>query len=135
MKFFQNTKQIGYYGEKQALRYLKRQGYRRVARNVHCGRKEIDLIVKNKQYIAFVEIKTRSFDTQSEAMTQRPSLAVDAAKRERTVLAAKEYLHTHPTRLCPRLDVVEVYLDRTQGHKVFKIHHIEGAFDKAGHIR
>ncbi len=135
MRFFRNTKQIGYYGEKKALRYLKRQGYRCVARNVYCGKKEIDLIVKNKQYIVFVEVKARSFDGKDDTAANRPSLAVDTAKRRRTVQAAKEYLHTNPTRLCPRFDVVEVYLDRLDGHKVFKINHIEGAFDARGHIR
>ena len=135
MKLFKNTVSIGRYGEKKALRYLKKQGYRTVARNVHCGRNEIDLIVKNKQYIVFVEVKARSFDAKDDAAANRPSLAVDTAKRERTVQAAKEYLHTNPTRLCPRFDVVEVYLDRLDGHKVFKINHIEGAFDAKGHIR
>ena len=134
MKLLRNTKEIGRYGEKKALRYLKKQGLRPVARNVHCGRNEIDLIVKDKQYIIFVEVKARSFDTMDEALLQRPALAVDAAKRTRTVQAAKEYLRVHPHALCPRFDVVEVYFDRTHGHKVLRIHHIEGAFDAKGHI-
>ena len=45
MKLFKNTVSIGRYGEKKALRYLKKQGYRTVAHNVHCGRNEIDLIL------------------------------------------------------------------------------------------
>ena len=130
-----NKKDIGALGERLAARYLRRQGYRIVARNVHCGRNELDLVVKNKEYIAFVEVKTRSFFSLQQAMEHRPSVAVDAGKRARTVQAAREYLRKHPAKLCPRLDVVEVYLNREKRLKPFKIHHIEGAFGASGRIR
>ncbi len=135
MNVLHSKRKIGALGEKLAARYLRRQGYRVIARNVHCGRNELDLIAKNKQYIAFVEVKTRSFDSIEQAQVLRPSAAVDAAKRERTVLAAREYLRKHPTKLCPRLDVIEIYLNREKRLKPFKIHHIEGAFGASGRIR
>ncbi len=125
---------IGKYGEKLAARYLKKKGYRVVGKNLHFGKNELDLIVKNKQFLAFVEVKTRSYENVEEAEQSRPALAVDQEKRLRTVQAAKAYLRAHSTHLCPRLDVVEVYLDRQKRLKPFKIHHIEAAFAANGKI-
>ena len=125
---------IGKYGEKLAARYLKKKGYRIVGKNLHFGKNELDLIVKNKEILAFVEVKTRSYEGTQDAELHRPALAVDTEKRLRTVQAAKAYLRAHPTHLCPRLDVVEVYLDRKKRLKPFKIHHIEAAFAANGKI-
>ena len=125
---------IGKYGEKLAARYLKKKGYRIVGKNLHFGKNELDLIAKSKDFLAFVEVKTRSYDSTQDAEEHRPALAVDHEKRLRTVQAAKAYLRAHPTHLCPRLDVIEVYLDRQKRMKPFKIHHIEAAFAANGKI-
>ena len=126
-------KDIGTLGERIAAKYLRKEGYRIVARNRHCGKYELDLIVKDKQCLAFVEVKTQSFSDPAEIPT-RPSMRVDAGKRQRTVDAARAYLSAHPTKLCPRLDVIEVYLDRST-KKPFKINHIPDAFSAKGDIR
>ena len=125
---------VGKKGERAAARYLRRHGCRILSRNCHQGKNELDLVVKDGNYIAFVEVKTRAFDSPDEA-TVRPSQAVDRAKRLRTRDAALAYLREHPTTLCPRLDVVEVYLDRSRHLKPFKILHIPAAFDPRGGIR
>ena len=130
-----SKKEIGAIGEKLAARYLKRHGYRILARNLHMGRNELDLVAKNKQYLAFVEVKTRSFDSLEQAQLNRPALAVDHAKRQRTLQATRDYLHLHPTSLCPRMDVIEVYLDRSKRPKLLKINHIESAFSASGRLR
>ena len=127
------TKQIGSRGERLAARYLRRHGFRIVARNRHCGHNELDLIAKNKEFILFVEVKTRSFESESDVQARPPFLAVDAQKRRRTLDAAHAYLREHPTSRCPRMDVIEVCLDRTT-LKPFRIHHIAGAFDARGRI-
>ena len=130
MKLF-GKKDIGNRGERIAARYLKKQGFRILARNCFCGKNELDLVAKNKECIAFVEVKTLTFETTDA--DRRPARAVDMAKRRRTVAAARDYLRMHPTRLCPRLDVVEVYLDR-KSMKPFKINHIPSAFAADGTI-
>ena len=122
------TKQeIGRRGERAAARYLKRQGYRVLAKNKHFGKNELDLVVKNKQHIVFVEVKTRSFEGTLVSVT-RPADAVDHNKRARTVEAAMAYLKACKTALAPRFDVVEVYLDRAKRLRAFKINHIPDAF-------
>ena len=127
MKRKTEKQKIGRKGERIAARYLRRQGCRILARNKNFGRNELDLVVKQGRYIAFVEVKTRSFDSPEQADV-RPCAAVDKQKRLRTVQAARDYMHEKPTALCPRFDVVEVYLNRSKRHKPFKINHIPAAF-------
>ena len=128
------TKEIGQKGERIAARFLRRKGYRIIAKNRHFGKNELDLIVKNKQYIVFVEVKTRTANSLEE-FSSRPSDAVDYEKRRRTVRASIAYLKENYTALCPRFDVIEVYLDRTKRYRTLKIHHIVDAFSSSGTTR
>ena len=133
MKLF-GKKDIGNIGERAAARYLRKHGCRILARNHHCGKNELDIVARDGAYIAFVEVKALTFESP-EAADRRPALAVDMAKRRRTVDAARAYLHKYPTKLFPRLDVIEVYLDRSKRMKPFKINHIPNAFSANGSIR
>ncbi len=125
---------IGKRGERLAARFLRRAGYRVVARNRHFGKNELDLVVKDKAYIVFVEVKTRTANG-TDAFTARPAEAVDREKRVRTADAARAYLKEHPTPLCPRFDVIEVYLDRTKRLRRLKLNHIIDAFSVSGKPR
>ena len=127
MKLF-SKKDVGDIGERLAAKHLRRAGYKIIAKNAVYGKNELDLVVKNKDVIAFVEVKTRSFEGEIDV---RPSDAVDMSKRKRTVEAAYAYLREHKTSLSPRLDVVEVYLDRST-MKPLKILHIPSAFSAKG---
>ncbi len=129
-----NINEIGKRGECLAARYLRRHGFRILARNVHCGRNELDLIAQNKEYVIFVEVKTRRVASLEDAEANRPSLAVNAGKRRRTLDAAYEYLRTHPNKRCPRMDVIEVYLDEARRPHLLRIHHIVCAFDAHGQV-
>lgn len=126
---------IGRRGERIAARYLKRQGYRILGKNLHFGKNELDLVLKEKEYLVFTEVKTRTFKQQDEADLHRPAVAVDADKRTRTVQAARAYLAKKHTSLCPRFDVVEVYLDAGRRYRPFKINHITDAFTASGKFR
>ena len=50
---------LGQRGERFAARQLRRWGYRVLERNVRLGRYEIDIIAREGNTIAFVEVKTR----------------------------------------------------------------------------
>ena len=126
--------QIGRKGERVAAKFLRRAGYRILARNQHFGRNELDLVVKDQQYIVFVEVKTRSVEG-TNITSQRPADAVDREKRTHTSDAAIAYLKEHKTPLCPRFDVVEIYLDRKKRLHTVKINHIIDAFSVNGNIR
>lgn len=124
---------IGKKGERVAARFLRRKGYHIVARNKHYGKHELDLIVKDKQHLVFVEVKTRSLADGSPDV--RPADAVDLAKRRYTAEAARAHLRENPTALCPRFDVIEVYLARKHRLRVARINHIADAFSVNGRIR
>lgn len=52
-----NTRQVGRIGERIAVNYLKKRGYRIIATNWTCNFGEID-IVAEKQNLVFVEVKS-----------------------------------------------------------------------------
>jgi TIGR00252 family protein len=56
-----DTKKIitGKEGEKIAAAFLKKNGYRIMEINFRCPIGEIDIVAKEKDYLVFVEVKTR----------------------------------------------------------------------------
>lgn len=124
------TTEIGRRGEQIAEKYLKQCGYKILERNKHESHNEIDLIAINKEYILFVEVKTRSASLANDLYLPygTPAAAVDRKKQLRTVRAAQAYLLSNGSKgKQPRMDVIEVYLDKYTG-KTLKINHIPDAF-------
>lgn len=105
------TTEIGAVGEDLAAEYLKNKGFSIVERNFRTRHLEIDLICENETHLLFVEVKTRT-DTGAISKYGRPAAAVDAKKRQHLVDAASSYLRANPTSKKPRIDVLEVYLNR-----------------------
>ena len=119
---------IGRLGENCASHFLKSNGYKVIGRNVHVSRNELDIIARNKEYIVFVEVKTRSTDKELYTKSGTPASAVNYEKRRRTVQAARAYLYAKKIYgLQPRFDVIEVFLDR-ETHGILYINHIINAF-------
>lgn len=114
-------------GEVLAARFLRDKGYTITASNVHSRFGEIDIIACNDEYIAFVEVKTRS-----EGAIYAPREAVTAAKQRRILCTAALYLQQHPTPLQPRFDVVEVVTQKDASMKVVEIDHLMGAYETEG---
>lgn len=66
------TKQVGDSGEELACEFLKKQGYKILERNFRIRGGEIDIVAMDKNYLVFVEVKTRysyEFGLPSESMT------------------------------------------------------------------
>jgi putative endonuclease len=54
------AKPLGDRGEELAARHLQAKGWVILGRNFRMGRKEIDLVARRGEVVAFVEVKTRS---------------------------------------------------------------------------
>lgn len=113
----------GAWGEAQAAQFLKKKHYQLVASGFRCRFGEIDLIVQNRYYLVFVEVKLRK--TAKFAMAME---FVDQRKQERIRKTALIYLDQFPTKLQPRFDVVEVYAPQGIDTLHPKINHLEDAF-------
>ena len=95
---------LGARGEELAGKYLRRAGYRLLARNYRCKCGEIDLVAEEGGSLVFIEVKTRS-----SAGFGHPLEAVDRRKQGQLIRAAHVYLReqTAEERYC-RFDVVAV---------------------------
>lgn len=107
--------------EIEAANFLRKKKYKLVAANYTSRFGEIDLIVKNRKYLCFVEVKQR--DLKSIAL---PREFVDNNKQNRIIATAKQYLVSNPTKLQPRFDVIEIY---TENNAIKSIKHLENAFE------
>ncbi len=123
MFFGKTTKDIGNYGEKLAAKFLKKKGYKIVAKNFLSAHGEIDIIAKNRHSFVFVEVKSRKDCQEYFDSYGLPRDAVTKTKQKHIIYTAKVYLNKHPTDKEIRFDVIEVYL----GDKV-RIEHFENAF-------
>lgn len=125
------TKEIGDFGERLAVHFLRRRGYIVKERNLRVGHAEVDIVATTLRDVVFVEVKTRSYDADEWKNAPPPGLAVHAEKQRLTRMAASAYLREHPTKKRPRMDVIEVWLAReSDGNRprVLKIHHIKAAY-------
>jgi putative endonuclease len=111
----------GELGERAAKKYLQQHGLKFLAANFRSGRGEIDLIFRDDDCLAFIEVKTRS----SEAWT-RPAAAVNAERRRRLSQCALDYLRllaNPPVKI--RFDIVEVLLNDGE---VREVRHLPNTF-------
>ena len=113
----------GAWGEALAAAYLKKKKYQLLACGYRCRFGEIDLIVSNKKYLVFVEVKLRRSADFAQARE-----FVDFYKQNRLRTTAEMYLSQYPTKLQPRFDVIEIYAPEGTLTLNPKITHLEGAF-------
>jgi putative endonuclease len=118
-------KETGILGEKLAGDFLRKRGYHIREANYRCPEGEIDLIAQHKDYLVFVEVRTKrslKFGSPEESIT--------AAKKEklRTVAAHYQQTHSNLPQLW-RIDVVAIELD--QRGKPSRIELIENAVGEA----
>ncbi len=131
LSLFSTTKDIGDYGERAAVHYLRRHGYHIIERNWRCEHLELDIIAAKGRDIAFIEVKTRSYPTEDTSLPP-PRVAVDRNKQLHTRAAAQRYLAKHPTSKQPRMDVIEVCLEKKEAShrrpRILRIEHLEAAY-------
>jgi putative endonuclease len=110
---------LGIKGEELALEHLKKAGYKILYQNWVWGKNEVDIIAENREFIVFVEVKTRKDDFQ-----MHPAQAVTHSKQRSIVFAASGYLKRFGIDKESRFDVITVI----QTKDGFEIDHITDAF-------
>ncbi len=117
---------LGKRGENAAARYLRRRGYKILARGDRFGPGELDLVALDGETIVFVEVKTRE-----SAVAGHPSDAVNANKQRRLTRLAVTFLKRHRLLECPaRFDVVAITWPAKKWFPT--IEHIKNAFEAVG---
>lgn len=124
-------KEIGDFGEKSCVKYLRKNGYKILSQNSRLGHLETDIIATNKDFVCFVEVKTRRADKNNYGA---PSDAVNKAKRTNLLKFAYYYIKTlskkHSSKQ-PRMDVCEIFLEEINGKlKVVDLNYIDNAFSR-----
>jgi len=100
-------KEVGDLGEKLAKDFLKKKGFHICETNFRCTRGEIDIVARKKEFLVFVEVRTKTtsdFGSPEESLTHM--------KKEKLTASALTYINTH--RNLPsswRIDFVAVDLD------------------------
>ncbi len=111
----------GELGECAAKKHLKRAGLKFLTANFRTERGEIDLVMRDRDCLVFIEVKTRSSEEWS-----RPAAAVDKERRQRLTRAGLDYLRLlRNPKVKVRFDIVEVLL---QDGRVSEIRHLPNSF-------
>ena len=114
---------VGAWGESLAAEFLKKKRYKLVATNYRCRYGEIDLIVSNRQYLVFVEVKLRKTNQFAQALEH-----VDVRKQNKIRTTAEIFLSQNQSDLQPRFDVIEIYAPHGTQTIDPIINHLEDAF-------
>lgn len=120
---------FGQEGEAEAERYLRRKGYRIVARNLRSSLGELDLVADDRGVLVFVEVKSRRTAQFGGAIH-----AVHRQKQQKLIRLAAQFLAQRHwmDRTC-RFDVVLLEATETAA---LQVEHIQNAFEvSSGDLR
>ena len=116
-----DTHRLGKRFEEAAARWLAARGWQVVESNVRFRRKEIDLVIRRGDLVAFVEVKGRrgaGYSQPAEAITWKKRREIESVARWWVDRSGAE-------NLSYRFDVVGVVADRDG---VLVIEHLEDAW-------
>ena len=99
------TSIIGQSAEKYTLNYLKNKGLKLIAKNYRSRNAEIDLIMQDREYIVFIEVRFREKNIYGKAFA-----SVNYRKQKKIIEGAKFFLLQNPEKqhMPCRFDVVGI---------------------------
>ena len=114
---------LGKWGETLALKKVKKLGYKCLVQNYRCPLGEIDLIARDKDFLVFIEIKTRKGSSIGYSKE-----AVDLRKQRQLSKVALTYMkENNCIETKARFDVIAIHLDRSEE----EVEIIQNAFELA----
>jgi putative endonuclease len=120
------VKSLGDRGEDVAAKFLKRHGFRILARGLDSRLGELDIIAVDGRTVVFVEVKTRRSDEAGH-----PTEAIDPRKEKRMTQAALAYLKANRLlNYAARFDVVAITWPEDARRPT--IEHYKNAFSPGG---
>ena len=111
--------ELGKKGEQLAVDFLIKNGYDIVERNYHFDKAEVDIIAKQNDILAIIEVKTRSTRDFGN-----PQDFVKPKQIKNLVKAVDEYVTVNELDVEVRFDIIAIV---NQNNK-YDIEHIEDAF-------
>jgi len=96
-------RRFGNRGEREAQRFLKKQGYVILERQFTTRFGEIDLIARDGDEIVFVEVKARHSDLFGD-----PEASVTDTKLQKIAAVGEQYLSQKQLDLSYRVDVIAI---------------------------
>ena len=111
--------ELGHTGEEIAVEYLANKGYEILATNWRHKQKEIDIIVRDGDYLVIVEVRTRTTE-----MWEHPKETITKTKIRFLVDAAEAYIMKNDIMTETRFDVVTLIPSDNR----WEIEHIKEAF-------
>jgi putative endonuclease len=120
---------FGTRSERAAVCYLRRLGFRILARNYTCPQGELDVVALDGVCVVFVEVRSTAGDDVS-----RPATSVDIAKQRRLTDLAVSFLRSQRLLNQPaRFDVLALIWPPGQREPV--IEHYRNAFEAVGRFQ
>lgn len=110
-----DRKIIGESGERQAIDYLVRKGFKILAKNYRYRKAEIDIICTKDRTLIFVEVKKRK-----NPLYGYPETFVSANQQRMIIAAADHYIYDTDWHDNIRYDIISIMGD--------ELYHIEDAF-------
>lgn len=117
---------LGDRGERAAIRFLKKQGFRILERQHRNVFGEIDIVALDKEHIVFIEVKTRTTDQLGQ-----PFEAVDRGKQQKLTRTALGWLKKkRRLNQSARFDVISILWADSAAEP--QIQHFRHAFEAVG---
>ena len=111
--------ELGKKGEQLAVDYLLKNNYKIIERNYRFDKAEVDIIAKQKDTLAIIEVKTRSSLDFGD-----PQDFVKPKQIQRLVKAVDEYVTENDLDVEIRFDIIAI----VKSGNSYDIEHLENAF-------
>ena len=111
--------ELGKKGEQLAVDFLLKNGYKILERNYRFDKAEVDIIARQNDTLAVIEVKTRSSTDFGN-----PQDFVKPKQIQHLVKAVDEYVNVNSLDVEVRFDIIAIVREG----KSFNIEHLENAF-------